>query len=79
MKSDKLSLVWKASGYLDGQLIKGYLESFGIEVFSFEESIGLAYGLTATPLGEAEIFVRKEDEIEAIEHLKAYQNSLDQD
>lgn len=57
MKDSKLTLIWKASGYLDSQLVKNYLESFGIEVYSFEESIGMAYGLTTTPLGEVELYV----------------------
>lgn len=60
MKDSKLQLVWKAQGYLDAQLIKNYLESFGIEVFDFEESVGKAYGLTVGSLGEVELYVRKE-------------------
>ena len=69
--------VWKAAGYLDAQIVKGYLESFGLEVFTFEESVGLTFGLTATPLGEVEIFVRKENEDEAREYLREYQAALD--
>lgn len=75
MKSDRLSLVWKASGYLDAQMIKGYLESFGLTVYTFEESVGTAYGLTTTPLGEAEIYVPKENAKEAEKYLEDYMNT----
>jgi len=73
MENDKLALIWQASGYLDSQLIKIYLESFGLEVFIFGESIGASYGLTNTPLGEVEIYVRKEDESNALEFLDQYE------
>lgn len=74
MKSNRLTLVWKAAGYLDAQLVKIYLESFGLQVYSFEESIGTAYGLTTTPLGEVEIYVPNEKAKEAEEYLKSYLN-----
>lgn len=75
MKSDCLSLVWKASGYMDAQLIKGYLESYGLKVYTFEESIGLAYGLTTTPLGEVEIYVPNESAADAKNYLEDYLNN----
>ena len=74
MKSDRLTLVWKASGYLDAQLIKNYLESFGLQVYTFEESIGVAYGLTTTPLGEVEIYVPNENAKEAEKYMEDYLN-----
>jgi hypothetical protein len=79
MKSDQLSLVWKASGYLDAQLIKGFLESYGIQVYTFEESIGSAYGLTSTPLGEVEIYVPKESADDAKKYLEEYINNNQDD
>ena len=75
MKTDRLTLVWKASGYLDAQMIKGYLESFGLTVYTFEESVGTAYGLTTTPLGEVEIYVPKENAKEAEKYLEDYLNA----
>lgn len=79
MKSNKLSRIWTALGYLDAQIVKSYLESYGLEVYTFEESVGLAYGLTATPLGEVEIYVRKENEQEAIECMNKYQQDSAED
>jgi len=74
-----LTRVWTAAGYLDAQIVKSYLESFGLEVYTFEESIGLTFGLTATPSGEVEIFVRNEDERKAREYLRDYQAAQDAD
>ncbi len=72
MKNANLELIWKASGYLDAQLLKNYLESFGIEVFDFEESVGKTYGFTSAPLGEVELYVRKERAREAQEYMQRY-------
>jgi hypothetical protein len=74
-----LTRVWTAAGYMDAQMVKSYLESFGLEVFTYQESIGLAYGLTATSLGEVEIFVRNEDEEKALEYLRDYPAAQDGD
>jgi len=35
--------------------------SYGIEPILYEESLGTLYGLTNTPLGEVEIFVKSSD------------------
>lgn len=79
MKSDKkLKLIWKASGYMDSQLIKNYLKSYGIEVFDFEESIGKSYGFTNTPLGEVELYVLTEHAPKAEEYMQAYMQLQDE-
>jgi hypothetical protein len=62
---EKLRLLWKANGYMDAELLKGYLNSYGIEVISYGESVGQAYGLTTTPLGQVELFVREDRFVEA--------------
>jgi len=61
MKNSNLKLVWKAMGYLDAQMVKNLLLSFEIDSIMYEESVGQAYGLTFTPLGEVEIYVAKKD------------------
>lgn len=61
MKNNKQKLVWIAQGYLDAQIKKNYLNSYGIEAVLYEESLGTLYGLTNTPLGEVEIFVKSSD------------------
>ena len=61
MKKKDIRLVWVSQGILDAQMKKNYLNSFGIDVFLFEESIGSLYGLTYTPLGEVELYVSSSD------------------
>ena len=61
MENNKQKLVWIAQGYLDAQIKKNYLNSYSIEPVLFEESLGTLYGLTNTPLGEVEIFVKLSD------------------
>lgn len=75
MKDKKLHLIWKASGYLDAQLIKNYLGSYGIDVYDFEESVGKTFGFTAGPLGEVELYVPKDKAQEAEEKMKEYLES----
>jgi len=75
MKDKQLHLIWKASGYMDAQIIKNYLESFEIEVFDFEESVGKTYGFTSAPLGEVELYVRKDCAREAEEYMQRYLES----
>lgn len=60
---------------MDAQLIKNYLESFGIDVISYWESVGQAYGLTSTPLGEVEIYVQQSQFEQAGEILADYFSS----
>lgn len=80
MVDSKLQLIWKASGYMDAQLIKNYLESFGIEVYDFEESVGKTYGLTSGPLAEVELFVPKEQAQAAQKYMRDYlENRADLD
>ena len=79
IKDKKLKLIWKANGYMDAQLVKAYLESFDIEVFDFEESIGKSYGLTSTSLGEVELYVKREQAREAEEHMKTYKDLQDEE
>jgi len=61
MISINKKLVWIAQGYLDAQMKKNYLSSHGIESILYEESLGTLYGLTNTPLGEVEIYVKISD------------------
>jgi len=79
MKDKALKLIWKASGYMDAQLIKNYLESFGIAVYNFEESVALSYGLTVGPLGEVELYVPSSQAEEAEKYMRQYAEASGQD
>lgn len=73
---DQFKLVWRAAGQLDAEMIKGLLKSFGIESYSSQESLGATFGFTMTPLGEVEIYVDTNDEVDANKILDDYRNGL---
>jgi hypothetical protein len=61
-----IKLLWVAQGYLDAQIKKNYLLSYDIEAILYEESLGTLFGLTNTPLGEVEIYVKNAEYEKAI-------------
>lgn len=58
-------VVYVANGQLEGQMIRAFLESHGIQVLAYEESVGMTYGLTITPLGQVDIRVPADQAEEA--------------
>jgi len=70
MKNKKYTLVHRAKGEMDAQLIKNFLNSKSIESILYQESLGKLYGLTNTSLGEVEIYVKNEDADKAIQAIK---------
>jgi hypothetical protein len=52
--------VYEASGKLDAEMICAFLASFGIDAHFYEESVGVTYGFTVSPLGKAKIMVPEE-------------------
>ena len=67
----KYKTVFNANGQLEAQMVKMYLESFGIDTLVTQESFGSTFGLTLGPLGNAEIMVKTEDAEKALELLAA--------
>jgi len=61
--------VYVANGQLDADMVRGFLESFGIPAMISQESIGRVYGLTSGPLGEVNVLVPEERTDEALELL----------
>lgn len=57
---NKLVPVYYANGQLDAEMICAFLNSYEIEAFQIQESVGITYGLTLAPLGTAMICVREE-------------------
>ena len=57
MEEIKLVHVYTASGQLEGQMIRIFLESQGINAMVNEEGAGTTFGLGVGPLAEAEIYV----------------------
>lgn len=65
-------VIWHAAGYANAELIKMYLESYEINVLIIGESVGSAYGLLNTPLGEVDILVPKNQVDEAKKILEEF-------
>jgi hypothetical protein len=65
-----LTLVYRAAGMLQAEVIKGQLETAGIPVMLDYESLGRVYGLTVDGLGEVRVLVpdgRAEDARQLLE------------
>lgn len=54
-------LLYKCYGMLDAKSIQILLESFNIQSKAYQESAGVALGLTVGGLGSANIYVKNED------------------
>lgn len=66
--------VYKASGQLEAQMIKAFLESNAIQVVLNQESIGRTLGLSAGYLGEVEVLVPETQVEKASELISAMEN-----
>jgi hypothetical protein len=69
-------LLSEVQGRLEAEFLKSYLESQGIEVELFQESIGHhIYPVTVDGLGRVQIFVPKDQAAEARQLLEEYNQS----
>ena len=72
----KWELLSEVQGRLEAEFVKSYLESQGIEVELFQESIGHhIYPVTVDGLGRVQIFVPKEHAKEARKLYEEYSNA----
>jgi len=77
--SENYEEIYRANGQLDADMIRVFLEAYGIEVLMAGESAGRSTGLTIGALGEVPIFVQKSQASQARELLEAMQRGdLDQ-
>jgi len=67
VRREGLETVYRASGMLQAQVIKGRLETSGIPVVLDYEAIGQVYGFTVDGLGEVRVMVPIERAAEARE------------
>ena len=67
---DSLTVVYKAAGQMQAEIIRGYLESEEIPVHLQYESAGPVYGLTVDGLGEVRVCVPDDLADEARELLR---------
>lgn len=71
---NKIKLLYRCYGMLDAKSIQLLLESFNIESKAYQESAGIAIGLTIGGLGSANIYVREEDLAEAQKIITLMEN-----
>jgi hypothetical protein len=71
MENFKLVHIYSASGQLQGQMIRIFLESKGIPAIVDEESAATVFGMGVGPLAEAKIMVPEAQAEQARELLAA--------
>ena len=72
----KWELLTQVQGRLEADLIKTYLEAYGVDVELFQESIGHhIYPVTVNGLGRVQLFVSKDQSKEARQLLDEYYNA----
>ena len=72
----KWELLTQVQGSLEADLIKTYLEAYGVDVELFQESIGHhIYPVTVNGLGRVQLFVSKDQSKEARQLLDEYYNA----
>ena len=65
-------------GRFEADILKAYLEEYGIEIETFQEALGQhIYPTTLDMLGRVEIFVSKEQAEDAHKLLEEYNNPKD--
>ena len=76
----KWELLTELQGKWNADLLKSYLEAYGIEVLVFQESLGQhIFPTTLDILGNAQLFVSKEQAEDARRLLEEYKNSQEQE
>jgi hypothetical protein len=77
---EELILVERASGQLEAEILRGLLESHGIQVWLSGESAAAAIGLGVGPLAQIDLLVLASQSDEALDILNAYHSgALDSD
>ena len=67
-------LLYRCYGLLDAKSIQLLLESFNIKSKAYQESAGVALGLTVGGLGSANIYVKNEDYENAMKVITMMEN-----
>lgn len=76
MEGLKWELLTEVQGRLEAEFIKSYLEAQEIDVELFQESVGHhIYPVTVNGLGRVQIFVPKEQAVQARQLLDDYNNA----
>lgn len=70
----ELISVYASAGQLEAEMIKGFLEAQGLQVFLNQESVGRTMGLSAGTLGMVEVLVPDSQAADARELLQGIAN-----
>jgi len=73
----KWELLTEVQGRVEADILKSYLEAYGVEVELFQEALGQhIYPTTLDILGRVQLFVPKEHSEAAHKLLQEYNNAL---
>ncbi len=70
VRREGLEVVFRSSGMLQAQIIKGRLEASGIPVALDYEALGQVYGFTIDGLGEVRVLVPSDRVADALELIE---------
>jgi hypothetical protein len=70
---DKIVTVESVNGMLEAEIMRGLLESIGVQVWLSHEAAGTAIGINIAPLGNVDIMVQEDDLERARQLLDDYQ------
>lgn len=71
---EPILVVGKASGMIEAEILRGFLQSMGIDVWLSREAASTAYGLGVGPMAEVELLVRSDQASAARQALAEYQS-----
>ncbi len=69
---DKIVTVESVNGMLEAEILRGLLESSGVQVWLSHEAAGTAIGINIAPLGNVDIMVQERDLEQARQVLDDY-------
>jgi hypothetical protein len=70
----KYKCVYIGQGMLNAEMVKIFLESWGIKTMVSQESSGITFGLTIGPMGEAKVYVPEESYDQALELINSMES-----
>jgi hypothetical protein len=70
--ADELIILESASGMLEAEILRGLLESRGIQVWLSQEAAGAVFGFGVGPLAKVDLLIQPFNEVEAKQILVDY-------
>ena len=79
MSENQWQVVYEATDPVNAEILRGLLESQGIQVHLSQEGAGRAIGFTVGPLGFVQVLVPSDDFEKATELLAEYTDNQDEE